>query len=209
MRENADTQVTPSLLDALRAVLRLLQRMDHQGVIIGGVAATLLGRPRLTADIDAVILLSLDRLPRLIEVAAEEGLMPRIPDAVEFARRHRVLLLQHPESGIPVDISLGILPFEVEMVERRVLLNVAGLTIPVPRPEDLIILKAVAHRPVDLADIRAIVENYPTLDREYIRQWVEAFAAILEVPQLWGDLQLLLTVENHERHRAENPLPGR
>lgn len=197
MRENADAQVTPLLRDALQAVLRLLQRMDNQGVIIGGVAASLLGRPRLTADIDAMILLSVDRLPHLLEIAAEEGLVPRIPDAVEFARRHRVLLLHHPESGIPVDISLGILPFEVEMVERRILLNVAGLTIPLPRPEDLIILKAVAHRPVDLADVQAIVENYPTLDREYIRQWVEAFAEILETPQLWDDLQRLLTAENY------------
>ncbi len=82
------------------------------------------------------------------------------------------------------------------MVERRILLNVAGLTIPVPRPEDLIILKAIAHRPIDLADIRAIVENYPTLEREYIRQWVEAFAEILEAPHLWENIRPLLTVEN-------------
>lgn len=196
MRETTDAQVTPSLLKALQAVLRLLRRMEDRGVIIGGVAASLLGHPRLTADIDAVILLSVDQLPRLLEGAAEERLTPRIPDAVEFARQYRVLLLQHPESGIPVDISLGILPFEVEMVERRVLLNVAGLTIPVPRPEDLIILKAIAHRPVDLADIRAIVENYPTLDREYIRQWVETFAEVLEAPHLWEDVRPLLTVEN-------------
>jgi hypothetical protein len=195
LKETVEAPVTPSFLEGLRAVLRLLQRMDDQGVIIGGVAASLLGRPRLTADIDAVILLSVDRLSHLLEVAAEEGLMPRIPDAVEFARQHRVLLLQHPESGIPVDISLGILPFEVEMVERRILVNVAGLTIPVPRPEDLIILKAIAHRPVDLADIRAIAENYPTLDRESIRRWVEAFAEILEAPRLWEDIRPLLTVE--------------
>ncbi|MFN3762532.1 MAG: hypothetical protein ACK4WK_04935 [Anaerolineae bacterium] len=51
LRENADAPVTPSLRDALQAVLCLLQRMDDQGVIIGGIAASLLGRPRLTADI--------------------------------------------------------------------------------------------------------------------------------------------------------------
>ncbi|MGQ9521391.1 MAG: nucleotidyl transferase AbiEii/AbiGii toxin family protein [Anaerolineae bacterium] len=207
MREGLDAQATSSLMDALRAVLRLLQRMDDRGVIIGGIAASLLGRPRLTADIDVVILLSVEQLSRLLEVASEEGFTPRIPDAVEFARRHRVLLLQHPESSIPVDISLGILPFEVEMVEHRILVDAAGLTIPVPRPEDLIILKAIAHRPVDLADIRAIAENHPTLEREYIRQWMEAFAEILEAPHLWEDIRPLLE-NNHERRRAENSLPG-
>lgn len=182
----------PSLMDALRVVLRLLHRMDDQGVIIGGIAVSLLGRPRLTADIDAVVLLSLDQLAHLVEIAAEEGLITRISNAVDFARQHRVLLLQHLESGIPVDISLGILPFEVEMVEHRILLNVGGLTIPVPRPEDLIILKAIAHRPVDLADIRAIAESHPHLDQEYIRQWVEAFAEVLEAPCLWEDIRPLL-----------------
>ncbi len=96
----------PSLMDALRVVLRPLHRMDDQCVIIDGIAVTLLGR-RLTADTDAVVLLSLDQLAHLVEIVAEEGLITRISDAVDFAHQHRVLLLQHLESGIPVDISRG------------------------------------------------------------------------------------------------------
>ena len=42
----------------LTAVQRLIEQLDNQGVVIGGVAASLLGRPRLTADADALILLS-------------------------------------------------------------------------------------------------------------------------------------------------------
>lgn len=188
----AGAELTPSLKDALQAVLSLIRRMGDRGVVIGGLAASLLGRPRLTADIDVVILLSMDELPGLLEVAAQEGLVPRMPDAVEFARQHRVLLLRHAASGIPVDVSLGILPFESEMIEHRLLLDVAGLMIPVPRPEDLIVLKAVAHRPVDLADIQAIAESHPNLDQEYIQKWVEAFAEVLEAPCLWEDIRPLL-----------------
>ncbi len=185
-------ELTPSLKDALQAVLSLIRRMGDRGVVIGGLAASLLGRPRLTADIDVVILLSVDELPGLLEVAAQEGLVPRMPDAAEFARQHRVLLLQHAASGIPVDVSLGILPFESEMIEHRLSLDVAGWMIPVPRPEDLIVLKAVAHRPVDLADIRAIAESHPNLDQEYIQKWVESFAEVLEAPFLWEDIRPLL-----------------
>ncbi len=166
--------------------------MNDQGVVIGGVAASLLGRPRLTADVDVVILLSVEQLPSLMEMAMDEGLAPRIPDAAEFARRHRVLLLCHQESGIPVDISLGILPFEKNMVERRQAIPAGDLIVPVPRPEDMIVLKAIAHRPVDLADIRAIAEAHPQLDREYIQQWVEAFAEVLEFPSLWDTIRSLL-----------------
>jgi len=67
-----------SLLEPLAALQRLLVRFGERGMIIGGVAASLLGRPQLTADVDAVILLPTEDLPVLIEAAKQEGLVPRI-----------------------------------------------------------------------------------------------------------------------------------
>ena len=165
-----------------------MARLDNQGIIIGGIAASLLGRPRLTADVDALLLLSIDELPFLIEVAAQEGLVPRITDAQDFARRHRVLLLRHQESGINVDISLGLLPFEIEAVERSTTYQIGPLTIRLPTPEDLIIFKAVAHRPKDLLDIQAIIEGHPNLDRKRIERWVREFARLLEMPEVWDNI---------------------
>jgi hypothetical protein len=179
--------LTP-LLAPLAALQRLLARFDNQGIIIGGVAASLLGRPRLTADVDALLLLSIEELSPLMEVAAQEGFVPRIADAQDFARRHRVLLLRHQESGINVDISLGLLPFEVEAVERGTVYQVGPLTIRLPTPEDLIVFKAVAHRPKDLLDIQAIIESHPDLDRRHIERWVREFAQILEMPEVWDDI---------------------
>ena len=174
------------------AVQRLIEQLNDQGVIIGGVAASLLGQPRLTADADALILLSLEEVPRLVELARAEGLQPRIADAVEFARRSRVVLLRHEESGIDVDISLGLLPFEVETVERSVEHQAGALRIRLPTPEDLIILKAVAHRPKDMLDIEAVISAEEHLDRKRIAFWTRQFADLLEVPELWTDVEKLL-----------------
>ena len=179
--------ITP-MLAPLVSLQRLLARFDDQGIVIGGVAASLLGKPRLTADVDAMFLLSTDELPILMEAAAQEGLVPRITDAQDFARRHRVLLLRHQESGINVDISLGVLPFEVEAVERSIVYQVGSFTIRLPTPEDLIIFKAVAHRPKDLLDIQAIIESHTNLDRERIERWVCEFARLLEMPEIWDDI---------------------
>jgi hypothetical protein len=63
-------------LEPLGALQHLLERFDNRGVIIGGIAASLLGQPRLTVDLDAVILLGINDLPKLIEVAASEGMTP-------------------------------------------------------------------------------------------------------------------------------------
>lgn len=180
------------LLEPLAALQRLLTHFDNQGVIIGGIAASLLGQPRFTADLDAVILLSTNDLPNLIEVAAQEGMIGRIADAEAFARKNRVLLLQHQSSGIKIDISLGILPFEAEMIERGQEVTVGNITLRLPTPEDLIIMKAVAHRPKDIADIQAIAANHPSLDKERICSWVEQFGEALDLPDLWKMISQLL-----------------
>jgi hypothetical protein len=176
------------LYSPLTAVQSLLERFDNQGIIIGGVAASLLGPPRLTADVDVVLLLSTADIPRLIKVAQQLGLEPRPSDAERFARQNRVLLLRHTASAINVDVSLGMLPFEVEAVERAVIHEVGSLKLRLPTPEDLIILKAVAHRPKDLLDIQALIGAHPKLDRRRIQDRVQQFAEALDMPELWADI---------------------
>lgn len=181
------------LLDALDALQHLLLRFDNKGVIIGGAAVSILGRARFTEDVDAVILLSNKDLPRLLELAKEQEIEPRIDNAVDFARKNRVLLLKHTPTDTSVDISLGALPFEEEMVERGVLYEVdQALQLRLPTPEDLVIMKAIAHRPKDLEDIRTIVEKYPNMDLQRIEKWVKAFGDVLETPDLWGMIESLL-----------------
>lgn len=180
------------LRDPLSAVQKLLLRFDNQGLVIGGVAVSLLGSPRFTADVDLVLLLSLSRLSDLIAAAVELGLAPRIPDAESFARRHRVLLLKHSASQINVDISLGMLAFEEEAVARGALFSAGDLELRLPTVEDLIILKAVAHRPKDLLDIRTLAQANPKLDRKRIEHWVRAFGEAVELSQLWEDIAPLL-----------------
>ena len=183
-------------LEPFRATIeslnRLLQNYDHRGVIIGGVAVGLLGKPRFTADVDAVFLLSTDDISRFLKLASAENILPRIQNAEEFARKSRVLLLKHMPSEIDVDISLGVLPFEQEMVDRGSVKHFANLSTRLPTPEDLIIMKAIAHRPKDFEDIRTLVDNYPDLDRHRIEQWVKSFAEVLEIPDLWNEVKQIL-----------------
>ncbi|MBM3153202.1 MAG: nucleotidyl transferase AbiEii/AbiGii toxin family protein, partial [Chloroflexi bacterium] len=139
------------LLDALDALQQLLSRCGDRGVIIGGAAVSILGRARYTEDVDAMFLLSSKDLPGLLEAAEEAGIEPRIENAADFARKNRVLLLKHTPTDTSIDISLGALPFEEEMVERSTLYEVdEALQLRLPTPEDLIIMKAIAHRPKDL-----------------------------------------------------------
>jgi len=180
-------------LEPLAALQRLLSHFSEHGVIMGGIAVSLLGKPRLTADLDAMFLLSPDDIPDLIDAAKTEGIVARIGAVEEFAHKNRVVLLRHQESGTNIDISLGMLPFEEEIVERSILVQAGTLSVRLPTPEDLIILKAVANRPRDLLDIQTVIESHPDLDRERIESWVRQFAIALDMPELWTDIEGMLT----------------
>ncbi len=190
-RKPAQASITP-LLAPLVAIQRLLEQFNNQGVIIGGIAASLLGKPRLTADLDVVIILSIDDVNKLISAAQEQKISPRIPNVETFARKNRILLLRHQPSNTNIDISLGVLPFEVEMIARATLVEIGPVQVRLPTPEDLIIMKAVAHRSKDLEDIQAIAASHPNLDKERIRYWVEQFGEALDLPELWVSILKLL-----------------
>ncbi|MEW6586607.1 MAG: nucleotidyl transferase AbiEii/AbiGii toxin family protein [Nitrospirota bacterium] len=184
------------LMEPLAALQRLLDRFHQQGVIMGGIASALLGKPRFTVDLDAMFLASNKDIPGILKFAEVEGIAPRLENAEEFARKNRVLLLRHSASGVDIDISLGVLPFEEEVVERSKVYQVGRLHIRLPAPEDLIILKVVAHRPKDLFDIQAIAESNPNLDLEHIERWVKDFASVLEMPELWEEIKQIITSAN-------------
>lgn len=173
--------------------------MDISGcpwMIIGGVAASLLGKPRFTADVDAVILIDLNNLSQFIKNARKVGLEPRVKDAEDFARKNRVLLLKHVESGIGLDLSLALLSFEIEAIGNSRDHKIGGLSLNLPAAEDLIIFKAVAHRPQDLLDIKEIINIHSKLDVKYIRKAVREFSEVLEMPEIWEDIEKILKKRN-------------
>lgn len=55
---------------------------------------------------------------------------------MEFAQKSRVLLLRHTASRANIDISLGILPFEEEVVARSIVHHAGAISVRLPTPED-------------------------------------------------------------------------
>ena len=179
--------------EPLESLQKLISRFNHRGVVIGGIAASVLGEARYTEDLDAMFLLSTQDIPEFLEAANQEGIAPRIEDAADFAKRNRILLLRHVITNTNIDISLGIMPFEQEVIERSSIHEFDdSLQVQLPTPEDLIIMKAIAHRPKDLEDIRTLSVKYTKLDFARIERWIKEFAEFLETPELWGQIEKIL-----------------
>ena len=155
-----------------------------RGYVIGGIAASVYGRPRVTNDIDATVLLDEDQWDEFLIAGREFGFLPRVSDPIEFARRSRMLLAIHDPTGIPIDLALGLLPFEIEAAARARKVEIAGTQVPLISPEDLLVMKAVAGRPRDLADIEGVLDACPGLDLTAVRSRVAEFAGLLEDPEM-------------------------
>lgn len=176
----------------LGALVRWLRSEDVPGLVIGGIASSLLGRPRLTRDVDVLILLEERRWERFLSGGARFGFLARIEDALGFARRSRVFLVRHEPSGVDIDISIAALPFEEESIAQVRWTKAGKISLPLPTPENLIIMKAVAHRPQDMADIKALLDANPKVNLRRIRRWVKEFSSALDAPDILSDLQSLV-----------------
>ena len=106
-----------------------------EGTVIGGVAASLLGRPRMTADLDLVVLVPEERWGAF----------------VERGRRHGIAAA-----------------------------------------EDMIVMKSLALRPRDIADIESMLEAHPELDLERVRSTLRGLSELLEGPDHVAELDAIV-----------------
>lgn len=180
------------LLEPIATLQKLMKKTGCPWMIIGGVAASLLGKPRFTADVDVVALVEDEDIAVLLQLAEKLGCKSRIKNPIAFAQKNRVLLLHHKKSGINIDFSLGLLPFEKDAIKKSKRYRVGKTIFYLPTAEDLIIFKTVAHRPQDIIDIHAIVNNNPNLNTKYIKKRANEFARILEMPEIWTDIKHII-----------------
>ena len=179
--------------EALGALSRALEELGSPAAIIGGLAVIAQGVPRSTVDIDATVSGQKVEPEQLAAVLARHQIVPRIDDAVEFARARHVFLARHGPSGVAVDISLAWLPFEEQAIAAAETRDVAGVRTRVVRPEDLVIYKLVAARPRDLDDVENLLAVHGrAMDLRRVRAVVADFAAVLEDPARLATLERLL-----------------
>ena len=91
---------------------------------IGALAVQPWGEPRLTQDVDLTLMTSFGSEAPYVD-ALLDLFAARIPGAREFALDNRVVLLSS-ESGIPIDVALGTMPFEERAVESGLRLRALG-----------------------------------------------------------------------------------
>ena len=138
-------------------------------LVSGGVAVNFHGLPRMTFDVDVIVLFEKDNLERLTVLLESLGYRPRLPvPAIGLAdastreqwRREKGLLaftFMHPTQPMAeIDIMLDApAPFD-ELMHRALVLPFGATTIPLLSLRDLIATKTGSGRMQDICDINAL-----------------------------------------------------
>ncbi len=153
---------------------------------IGAIAVQRWGEPRLTQDVDLTVFSGFGREAEFVD-ALLAVYRSRIRGGREFALQRRVLLLEG-SSGVPIDVSLGAIPFEERLIGRSSPWEIGGAEPLVTcSAEDLIVLKAFAGRDKDWLDVEGVV----------IRQ-----GRALKTPLVLRELEPLLELKEDARSVA-------
>jgi len=165
---------------------RLARALDEAHIpymLIGGQALLLYGEPRLTRDVDVTVGLTPHDVKQVLQVARQMALRLLVQDAEDFAQKTWVLPALDETTGLRVDFIFSWTPYEQQALERAREVTVGGYPVRFASPEDVVIHKMLAGRPRDLEDVRSILRKQ-SLDLNYIRQWLRAFADTLSADYL-------------------------
>ena len=179
------------LVPALRSLTEWLESRRVPYVLIGGIAASILGRPRATHDIDVLVNLDDDALKSFVDSGVSYGFSPRISDYMAFAAESRVLLMRHAQTSVDVDVVLAGLAFEKDVIAAGRLVPFGRAEVYLPRREDLIVMKCVAARPRDVADAEGLISAADKIDWDYVMNWARQFAAALDSSEITATLERL------------------
>lgn len=156
---------------ALKRISPTLNRSSIPHVIIGGLASAVLGRPRVTLDIDILVgggLAGLSKMASLIEKMGAE----RVESFLEMNPMLRGSMIQIQLGSLLVDIMRSRDFHDRVTLRRRQKVKAFGTRIFLPKPEDLILLKMKVGRDRDLSDCIGIFEaQKDRIDLKYLWRW--------------------------------------
>lgn len=151
----SDKSVSP-LLDAALEIQEFFAQRRWAFCFIGGIAVQHWGEQRFTRDADLTLYTGIGDEQTFIDCVLG-AFAPRNASAREFALRSRVLLI-YARNGMPIDISLGAVPFEQKAVaEARMQELAPGVKLRLCSPSALVVFKVFASRPLDWADVEGVI----------------------------------------------------
>ena len=164
-------------LEVLKAATATLQGAGIPYMVTGSMAANFYATPRMTRDIDLVVDLSAAEIDRVVRLF--QGTYYIDPDMVRQAIQNRSMFnMIHNALVVKVDcVVRKDTDYRREEFGRRRAITIAGQSVAIVAPEDLILSKLDwakdSHSQMQLDDVRNLLRSVPDLDTTYLSRWAD------------------------------------
>jgi hypothetical protein len=176
--------------DLLRFAIETLDRLQITYMVVGSIASSAYGDPRLTQDIDIVIDATPQEIERLCAAFPPAHFYVSMEAAVAAANRPGSQFnVLDPSSGTKIDFMIARKdPWGIQQVARRQTLElIANCRAYAARPEDVMISKMLYYKEggseKHLRDIAGILRvSGQSVDQNYVQRW----SAELGLEEIWN-----------------------
>lgn len=170
-----------------RQLIKLMKEAKVDYTVLGGVAVSIYGEPRMTFDIDVNLIMDNNKIDNFLIKAKKLGFSPLPSDIKRFVRRTGVIPMKFSKNKVTgrCDFIIAQNILEYLCIQRARLKKIYSLNVKLISPEDLLLHKITSLRPRDLEDARGIlVRQRGKLDRKYITYWLKKIAEANRKPGL-------------------------
>jgi len=173
-------------------ISQVLGELKIEYAVSGGVAVSVWGRPRYTADLDIVVeIISKEKIEKLTEELLKKfktGYLDKKAAITAFEEKGEFNIIE-PEHGLKADFFvIGQAEHQKLEIKRAKKKKIGGKLIKFISPEDLIIAKLKWYQESQsdrqLEDIAAVSEA-GKIDKKYLDSWIEK----LKLEREWEESQ--------------------
>lgn len=178
------SQPAEKLLEALDIQRTLFEKYHINYALIGGLALGYLGNVRFTKDVDLLLNIPQLTLPKLLEELLEKGFEFDLMNAIRTWTQGNMLVSHY--LSFRIDWLKPPLALHSHVIDHATEVQWKGTTLRVATPESMILLKLIAFRDNDKADIAGLIANFrDKLDLNWINTEWQNISELTDPPMLW------------------------
>jgi len=170
----------------LKQIKKLTSKLKIEYAILGGVAVSVYGEPRLTFDIDVNLMLDTNRIDDFLKKARKYGFFPLPIKIKKFIKSTGVIPMRFSKNKVvgKCDFIIAQNALEYSGIKRARFKKIYSTKMKIISPEDLIIYKITSQRPRDIEDVSGILARQKKkLDFRYINSWLKKISEANKKPE--------------------------
>jgi predicted nucleotidyltransferase len=163
------------VLEALLEAIRIIEGESLDYCLFGGLAIQAYKRIRSTLDVDLLIAIDEEQKRGFIARLQKKGFKFDEKKGIIRISNFEIIRCVYTEKKHLIEVFVDFVAvttdFQKQVLGRKQRLNIFASQVNIATCEDLILLKVLSGRPLDLSDVDVLVaENKKSLDKDYLKE---------------------------------------